>query len=606
MKDMASSLLAKIMAIFLLVIFSMSAMVCGIGIFFADESKIYEGANSYYNTKICKEITEEYAYKAAEEYYYSATPENGTGNIYFSDTNFSYTIVNSYDRDIVLAQNFEPEEIGYYTELTYDDLIVKAAVKKPITAHDNYYISYSFFDFIYPLRYVIILVFAASSILAVFDLIFLFCAAGHKRGRDGITFNIQDNIPLDLYLLLVGGAFSAVGYFILQSFSYITAVSISMLFLLLLVEGFLALAALMTLATRFKAGKWWKNTVIYFILRFILRFFKRTKIWIFAIFHAVPMVWRTILIGIAFVIIDTMLGQTFVGFIFRILVVVLLTKLTLGLKMLKNAGKKLAFGDIEGKIDTSKLYWDLKEHAENLNSISEGMSIAVEQKMKSERLKTELITNVSHDIKTPLTSIISYVDLLKKEHTPEQEAEYIDVLDRQSKRLKKLTEDVVEASKASTGNITVNLSKTSVAEILRQSVGEYEDRMQDGKLDVVIFLPQEGLYVMADGKLLWRVIDNLMNNVCKYSQPGTRVYIDAKEIKGEVVISFKNISRDKLNVEVEELMERFVRGDSARNSEGSGLGLNIAKSLVELQNGHFNIAVDGDLFKVEMRFKNIT
>ena len=222
--------------------------------------------------------------------------------------------------------------------------------------------------------------------------------------------------------------------------------------------------------------------------------------------------------------------------------------------------------------------------------------------MKSERLKTELITNVSHDIKTPLTSIINYVDLLKKEELTGQAAEYVEVLDRQSRRLKKLTEDLVEASKASTGNIKANLMPTDMGELVSQAVAEYEEKLELAKLEVIVNETEEPLYAMVDGNLTWRVLSNLLSNACKYSQTGTRVYIDLKKEEAFVTVSMKNISKDALNIPVEELMERFVRGDSSRHTEGSGLGLNIAQSLVNLQKGKFTLEIEGDLFKAYMKF----
>ena len=231
------------------------------------------------------------------------------------------------------------------------------------------------------------------------------------------------------------------------------------------------------------------------------------------------------------------------------------------------------------------------------------MTRAVEERIKSERLKTELITNVSHDIKTPLTSILNYVDLLKKEPAASETAsEYIAVLDRQARRLKKLTEDVLEASKAATGNIKVELGRTDAVELLGQCLAEYVERFQTANLTAVMQTPGEPAFILADGRLLWRVFDNLLGNIAKYAQPGTRVYAGVTWEGKEVVIALKNISRDALNISEEELMERFVRGDSARTSEGSGLGLSIARSLTELQGGHFGISIDCDLFKAELRF----
>ena len=271
------------------------------------------------------------------------------------------------------------------------------------------------------------------------------------------------------------------------------------------------------------------------------------------------------------------------------------------MKAIKKAGQQLAEGNYNEKIDTARMYWEFKSHAENLNSIGDGLSKEVAQRMKSERLKTELITNVSHDIKTPLTSIINYADLLQKAKTEEERAEYLAVLERQSQRLKKLTEDLVEASKASTGNMSVNLAPTNTQEIINQSYGEYSSKLEAGRLNTVINIPEPAPAVMADGRLLWRVIDNLFNNVVKYALPDTRVYVDVRVEGAEAVISMKNISRAALNVSADELMERFVRGDASRSTEGSGLGLNIAKSLTELQHGEFSISTDGDLFKAEIR-----
>ena len=272
------------------------------------------------------------------------------------------------------------------------------------------------------------------------------------------------------------------------------------------------------------------------------------------------------------------------------------------LRRLQKGGEALAAGDLTSKVDTSRMYFDLKRHGENLNAISRGMSIAVEQRLKSERLKTELITNVSHDIKTPLTSIVNYVDLLQREHTPEQEREYLAVLDRQAHKLKKLTVDLVEMSKASSGSIPVNLAPVNVVELVNQALAEYEEKLQRANLPVVLTAPQPEILVSADGRLFWRVMDNLLGNCVKYAQPGTRVYVDVVKYEKKVMISVKNISQAELNLPAEELMERFVRGDSARNTEGSGLGLNIAKTLMSLQKGKLNLVIDGDLFKAVLLF----
>lgn len=258
----------------------------------------------------------------------------------------------------------------------------------------------------------------------------------------------------------------------------------------------------------------------------------------------------------------------------------------------------IAAGNLNHQIETAHLPADLKGHAEALNNISGGLTTAVNEQMRSERFKAELITNVSHDLKTPLTSIINYVNLLKTTDQTDPRAQtYIEVLDRKSLRLKKLTEDLVEASKASTGVLAVNREKIGMAQLLDQALGEYEEKLEEKRLAVVRTVPEGESYVYADGRHLWRVIDNLLSNCAKYALEGTRVYIELVRGKGTVSLSVKNISREALNVPPERLMERFVRGEESRSTEGSGLGLSIARSLTELQGGTFELAVDGDLFK---------
>lgn len=263
----------------------------------------------------------------------------------------------------------------------------------------------------------------------------------------------------------------------------------------------------------------------------------------------------------------------------------------------------MAEGDLSYKLNTEKMFWECRKHGENLNKINEGVSKAVDERMKSERLKTELITNVSHDIKTPLTSIINYVDLLSKEELHnDKAAEYLEVLERQSSKLKKLIEDLVEASKASSGNLAVDSQQLEAGVFVIQMVGEFEEKLSTAGLELIVGKPEEPVYIMADGRHIWRVVDNLMNNICKYAQKDSRVYINLEATDQCVSIIFRNISKYPLNISGEELMERFVRGDKSRNTEGHGLGLSIAQSLMKLIDGDMNITVDGDLFKVILTF----
>lgn len=464
-------------------------------------------------------------------------------------------------------------------------------------------------------------------------LVFAFVSAGRRKGREGASLNAIDRLPLDLYAAICWAAVFGLLLAVVAVADNMTdntwpflvtrnGVMFAVTVAICAYTGILiALAPFLSFATRLKVGGgiWWRNTVIYRALKLCWRFVKwcwslvkRFCGWVWYMTKKIPIVPRTAIIMAAILFFNFLLmvwnmnvyGDAFVWFLFFILSLVIFLAACFGawqMKSLKAAGERMARGEIDEKIDTQHMYWEFRHHAENLNSIGDGMAAAVEQRMKSERLKTELITNVSHDIKTPLTSIVNYVDLLQKPHTPEQEAEYLEVLDRQSKRLKKLTEDLVEASKASTGNMNVNIVRTNTREIIEQSLAEYGRRMEQGNLSVIVKISEEPPQAMADGRLLWRVLDNLFNNVVKYALPGTRVYITSELDGGDAVISVKNISRDPLNISAEELMERFVRGDSSRHTEGSGLGLNIAQSLVNLMRGKFSISVDGDLFKAEIR-----
>ena len=269
---------------------------------------------------------------------------------------------------------------------------------------------------------------------------------------------------------------------------------------------------------------------------------------------------------------------------------------------LLDGAKRMGKGDLETKVSDKHMVGAFKEFAGDLNALADVAVVAARNQLKSERMKTELITNVSHDIKTPLTSIINYVDLLQKPHTEEEQEVYLEVLSRQSGQLKKLIEDLMEMSKASTGNMAVDIMAVNAVEAVNQALGEFADKFERIQLTPVFRQPEEPVYMKANDRLAWRVLSNLLSNAYKYALPGTRLYIDLMELEGKVLISLKNISREELNVSADELLERFVRGDASRNTEGSGLGLNIAQSLMELQKGQLQLLVDGDLFKVTLVF----
>lgn len=318
-----------------------------------------------------------------------------------------------------------------------------------------------------------------------------------------------------------------------------------------------------------------------------------------------PLTWQWLLVGLAMIFVLLVSFGTrntamqFLG-IAMCICIVMYGAHCFG--VLLEATKRMSKGDLDTKVEDKLLLGGFQEYATGLNGLADVAVEAAKNQMKSERMKAELVTNVSHDIKTPLTNIINYVDLLKKAQTQEEVEEYLEVLDRQSLRLKKLIEDLMEMSKASTGNMTVDLTAVNAVEAVNQALGEFSEKLEKAQLTPVFNPPEDPVMITADGRLTWRVLSNLLGNAVKYALPGTRLYIDLVAVNGQVLISLKNISKEQLNVSSEELMERFVRGDASRNTEGSGLGLNIARSLMELQKGQLQLLVDGDLFKATLIF----
>ncbi len=459
------------------------------------------------------------------------------------------------------------------------------------------------------MKYSVYVILALSLTVFVASFVYLVSAAGHKKDQKQVQGGFLCKVPADLLtvICLVAESSLAVGISLLGNAgspdNYVFYAA-AMLFLLLC-GGWLALGYLLDFAVRIKLGKWWRNTLIYKVLRSIYRGWNKVG-------ENKSILWKglAIFLGVNFleVLIFVVFGVDYskimiVWFAEKAVILFAGGEILIQMKRLQEGGKHIAEGDMDYQIDTERMLPALKEHAADLNRINEGVSKAVNEKMKSERFKTELITNVSHDIKTPLTSIINYVDLLEKEEIPNENAkEYLEVLERQSARLKKLIEDLIEASKASSGSLSVNLEKLEAGVFLVQTVGEFKEKTEKNKLDLQIKKPEEPIYIMADGRHFWRVIDNLMNNICKYAQPETRVYINLEQTGEKVQITFRNTSRYPLNISSEELMERFVRGDSSRNTEGNGLGLSIAGSLMELMHGKMQLFVDGDLFKVVLEF----
>lgn len=486
--------------------------------------------------------------------------------------------------------------------------------------------------------------------------VYLCCAAGRKPGSEEVHAAGFNCIPLDIYLagggLIVFGLFMAIVRFaeaadlFSQSIQTVCAgVLMAGYVMSLIFVGFC-----FACAAQFKTpgGYWWRNSVCWRCLDLLVKCVKgcfsgcgwllrklpkaAAVFWDFLlmlltplrwlwtqikktcakigksvnrVYSMMPLTWQWLLTGFIMVMLlfAALAGRSNLMVVLSLcacVAVVLYGAYCFGI--LLESAKRMGKGDLDTKVDDKYLIGAFRSFAGDLNDLAGVAVVAAQKQLKSERMKTELITNVSHDIKTPLTSIINYVDLLQKPHTPEEEKTYLEVLNRQSQRLKKLIEDLMEMSKASTGNLTADITKLDAVESVNQALGEFADKLEKAQLTPVFRHPEESVAMMADGRLAWRVLSNLLSNTVKYALPGTRVYIDVMAVEGKVIISLKNISRDELNVDADELMERFVRGDDSRNTEGSGLGLNIAKTLMELQKGQLQLLVDGDLFKVTLIF----
>ncbi len=545
------------------------------------------------------------------EYYEEIFSEENT-NFFFTVTDEEGNVVfKSYDCDRCMMEVSEKYSIAD-GDGTVENYTITGYLKTDFGAKDAYWMRYKTIQFAYSSRYGFAAVFAGSFLATVLLMIFLAFAAGRKKDKEGYSLTWFDRVPLDILTAIAAVAViftvslfaEPVGVWMQDPFTMVLSLAAAFLSALILQAFFV------TVCARIKCGKWWRGTVIWLVLYLAVKILRKTGAGIKFILGNIPLYWKTaavvlilFLINLAIAVINWYSGS---GMVFALCIwwlglMLFAAVCVINMQQLKKGGEKIASGELDYKIDTKNMLPEFKKHAENLNNISAGLQNAVEQQMKSERMKTELITNVSHDLKTPLTSIVNYVDLLKKENVSSPKAaEYVEVLERHANRLKRLTEDLVEASKASTGNVQIKMEKMDLGVLITQTAGEFEEKLTAASLKLVIRGREQAGFVMADGRHLWRVFENLMNNVCKYAMEGTRVYIDIDKTAGGTAVSFKNVSRDELNISPDELTERFVRGDASRNTEGSGLGLSIAKNLTELQGGRFEISTDGDLFKASV------
>ena len=468
----------------------------------------------------------------------------------------------------------------------------------------------------YPYRYGFIGILISGLLLFAAGLVCLFFIAGKTSDGD-ITIGGLCRLPIDLYAVLSAICIWLLSLLLVDVFrwSQQDGLSVGLLTLIALSAyaiSLLLIGVLFAISAQSKQPDhyWWKHSLLGIG-------FLKAKRGILRLSQVLPVVWQWLLSCIvsSVAVLGTAMLWAFYGryslyswifiALFALSVMICLAIILYGayaFGVLLQGVKNLNRGNLNDKISTKYLFGSYLDFANQLNTLSDTVALSVKQRLKAEKMKTELITNVSHDIKTPLTSIINFVDLLQKPHTPEDQAQYLSILSRQSGRMKKLVEDLVELSKASTGNLTVNLTRVNAEEAINQALGEFHDRLEKARITPVFHACEEPSYILADGTLTWRVLSNLLSNVIKYATPDTRLYIDLVQTQQQVILSLKNISREPLRFSAEELLERFVQGDSSRNTEGSGLGLNIAQSLMAVQNGQLQLTIDGDLFKVAVIF----
>ncbi|MFV0364506.1 MAG: histidine kinase dimerization/phospho-acceptor domain-containing protein [Suipraeoptans sp.] len=433
-------------------------------------------------------------------------------------------------------------------------------------------------------------------------LIWLCMIAGRRMQDNELHLTVIDKIKTELAAVIHVTVIVLLGVALVGGTMHLASTEENEILIAIIPLGALltaaCLIALLSLVRMIKAGILWSNSLLKIVVNTIS-----------GLFRNIGTLWKTILVFATIVIIHWIGFSNSSGFgIFLALITevaafIYLIRTALGRLAIHKGIKEIANGNLNYKITSKHLKGEQLEIARRVNTIGEGLGKAVDESLRSERMKTDLITNVSHDIKTPLTSIINYVGLLKQEDFKDPKIiKYLDILDDKAQRLKTLTEDVVEASKVSSGNIKLELVNINFVEMIQQTSGEFEEKLAQRKLHEVLTLPQQEVIIRADSKRTWRVLENIYNNVSKYAMPGTRVYSELKVENGNALFYLKNVSEEELNITPDELTERFIRGDESRTKEGSGLGLSIAKSLTELQGGKFKLFVDGDLFKVEIKF----
>lgn len=504
----------------------------------------------------------------------------------------------------------------YYTT-TINDFQIYTSYKEEIWVRDNDVFFVNLVHQIQPYEQQMLSIIPVASIVLVIILIYLIIAIGYTKNKDEIDLNDLDKVPIEIILLIAFFGIMLIVVCASEGLYYVTEeyynFAINMVLTGYFISYILCAITSVTIIKRIKAKTLIKSSITGRICKWCAKIIKNILSKISKAYKEITSsmnrTGKLLVYIIGIVIVSLLMIMAFSGFglfidicIYIYLIYKFIEKLNC-YHSIEDHLKKMYEGDNTTKLTPSNFTPEFQDIVKYINDISSGFENAIEEGIKSERMKTELITNVSHDIKTPLTSIINYVDLIKKEDLQDEKVkEYVDILDNKSQRLKKLTEDLVEASKASSGNVKLNFEKINTVELIKQSLGEFEDKFSSRNLEVIMSTSNDEIFINADSRYMYRVIENLFSNISKYALDNSRVYVDITKLNSKARIIIKNISKERLNISADELMQRFVRGDKSRTTEGSGLGISISKSLTEIQKGKFDLQVDGDLFKVELEF----
>ena len=525
-------------------------------------------------------------------------------DIYGTDYEYKKTVYpDFYDNKAV--------EIRYYETAPY---IVNITIDaNEVLARSG--TSLALVEMVYEMRYSLMLVLVVSILFFAAGMVYLSCAAGKAKPGDKAYPNALNRVPLDVYAAVGGTTGYLLGLRATQLINYwvftidrLNAGTVAIVGTVLMGIALLTVGFLFAFSAQVKSDYWWRHLASWWLAQQVWKGLRYLWGAMKVLLGLLPAVWQFLLaggvLGALLVVAGIFARGPWIWLLVAVAAVYLIVVLYSGFAygVLLQGAEKMAKGKLQSKIDGKFLIGPYATCANHLNDLADAAILAANKQMKSERMKTELITNISHDIKTPLTSIINYVDLLQHSRSREEANQCLEVLGRQSQRLKKLIEDLMEMSKASTGNMAVDIISLDAVETVTQALGEFSDKLDSKDLTVVFNRPEGSVYMRSDGRLTWRVLSNLLSNIVKYALPGTRVYVEVTELESKVLLSLKNISKEPLNMTEEELTERFVRGDTSRNTEGSGLGLNIAKSLMELQKGQLKLLADGDLFKATLVF----